>query len=51
MKNLVQEILEMKDAGFSIETIAWCLRCEIELVEQAIKLINEIEQHHERVKP
>jgi uncharacterized protein (DUF433 family) len=51
MKELMQDVLDMREAGFSIEAIANALKCSLALVESAIEFINQIEQHYDRNKP
>ena len=41
MKELIQNVLDMHKAGFSIETISDILDCSIEMVEEALELIND----------
>jgi uncharacterized protein (DUF433 family) len=47
MKDLVENIIDMRMAGFSMETIANALGCSTELIEQALDLINKIEDYYE----
>lgn len=47
MKELIQDVIDMRKAGFSIEAIAKVLNCSTELVESAVEFLNQIEQHYE----
>lgn len=50
MKELIQDVMDMRRAGFNIEAIAKALGCSTELVESAIEFLNQIEEHYERTK-
>jgi len=41
MKELIQNVLDMHRAGFSIEAISKILDCSIEIVEQTLEFIND----------
>ena len=51
MKELIEDVLDMRQAGFSIEAIANALKCSTALVESAIEFINQIEEHYDQNKP
>jgi uncharacterized protein (DUF433 family) len=41
MKELIQNVVEMHRAGFSMEDISEILGCSIELVEETLEFINK----------
>ena len=50
MKELMQDVMDMRQAGFSIEAIAKALNCSTELIASALEFINQIEEYYERDK-
>lgn len=46
MKELIQDLIDMRQAGFSIDAMAKALNCSTELVESAVEFINQIEEHY-----
>ena len=41
MKELIQNVLDMHKAGFSIESISQIIGCSVKMVEEALELIND----------
>jgi uncharacterized protein (DUF433 family) len=41
MKELIENIIDMHRAGFSMEAISETLGCSIEMVEKALELIDD----------